>query len=396
MGRDCSELQPGESPPFPFVIGSVRCGLSSMRRWGWAAGRSAAGGAGRSDSCGATSAASRRRRVGFPQRAFHCAMPMDETPPFPFVVGSIRSGTTLLRLMLDAHPLLAIPPESYFPDRLLRRRARYETRSGLDLGRLVEDLLTHPELHHLRDNWKLPADLVRNRLAADRPASLPDAIRALYSLYARVRAKPRYGDKTPVFVLKIDELASVFPESRFVHVIRDGRDVTLSVLSLDHPDHPHGVPAIAKAWAKWVRAGRRAGGRLGAERYREVRYEQLVEDPVAVLRGLCGFLELDYDPAMLRYYEHGLDSIPAHERWQHPHVAEPPSVGLRDWRKSMAADDLAAFEAIAGKSLADAGYARTFRRLPLRSRAKAVGMRVGAFARPKAARLANRRPGRGR
>jgi hypothetical protein len=246
------------------------------------------------------------------------------TPPiFPFVVGCSRSGTTLLRAFLDAHPLLAVPSESHFalaPDsRTVRRALRREPWFAL---------------------WGIAAPDLRGLGGAD-------AVRALFAAYAAAHGKPRYADKTPHYVSHLPALADRFPEARFVHVVRDGRDVALSLLEV--PWGPDDVEGAALHWRRRVLEGRDSG--LGAERYREVRYEALVADPEPELRALVAWLELPYDPTML---ERRPLAVPYPEH--HRRLALAPTPGLRDWRRDMSAADAARFEAVAGDALAELGY----------------------------------------
>src|SRR3954453_9696667 len=196
-------------------------------------------------------------------------------PIFPFVVGCSRSGTTLLRAFLDAHPLLAVPSESHFalaPDsRTVRRALRRDPWFGL---------------------WGIETPGLRGLDAAD-------AVRALFAAYAAAQGKPRYADKTPHYVSHLPALAARFAEARFVHVVRDGRDVAQSLLEV--PWGPDTVQEAAAVWRRRVLEGRAAAPDLGAGRYREVRYEARVADPEAELRGLAAWLELPYDAAMLAY-----------------------------------------------------------------------------------------------
>jgi hypothetical protein len=175
---------------------------------------------------------------------------MPERPPFPFIVGSGRSGTTLLRLMLEQHPDLAIPPESYFPISLRHREPRYVSSGGFDLGRYASDLL---ENVRFRD-WKLD-QMVRDRLSGVEPIDWAEAIRRTFALYAERERKPRYGDKTPWFIMRIDELSTMFPEARFVHLIRDGRDVALSI---------RGMSWAPPGCRRWRSSGRSASAPAGA------------------------------------------------------------------------------------------------------------------------------------
>jgi hypothetical protein len=287
---------------------------------------------------------------------------MAERPPFPFIVGSGRSGTTLLRLMLEQHPDLAIPPESYFPISMRHRERRYVTPRGFDLGRFGDDVLGNPRFR----DWTLDDDDVRARLSGVHPIDYPEAIRRTFALYAERQGKPRYGDKTPWFILRIDELSDMFPEARFVHLVRDGRDVALSIREMSWG--PSRIPALAEFWAKRIRAGRRAGARLGDRRYLELRYEDLVEDPSRELKRVSDFLDLDFRDEMLDYPERAPSAVLPREREQHRHLSRTVTKGLRDWRTQMRPADVAVFEAVAGRELAACGYERTVTRPSLAAR----------------------------
>jgi hypothetical protein len=272
---------------------------------------------------------------------------------FPFIVARGRSGTTLLRAMLDTHPDMAIPNESHFVVQLARRRSRYETASGFQVRRFTSDLLDHWAFKR----WGLPADDVIAAYEVAPPTDCASAIRTLYAAYANHHGKSRYGDKTPSYVMNIDLLAAMFAEARFVHLIRDGRNVAMSYLDADFGSKTLGQAALY--WGRFVRAGRAAGARLGSTRYLEVRYEDLVEQPERVLGEVCAFVGLTYDPSMLRYYERAgsLDSQTALTS-HHPNLFKPPTAGMRDWRRDLPPHKVAVFEALAGDLLDELGYER--------------------------------------
>lgn len=208
------------------------------------------------------------------------------------------------------------------------------------------------------------------------PVDYPDAVRRLFALAARLAGKTRYGNKTPVHVLRIRRMASLFPESRFVHVIRDGRDVALSFFDVEFG--PDTVEGAALRWKRYVSRGRHAGRELGAGRYLEVRYEDLLDEPEEVVGSLCRFLSLSYDEAMLRYFERSDEIVGRIRQSQyHTRLSLPPTKGLRNWRTHMAARDVARFEALAGGLLSDLGYERATPRVhpgvAAAARARAVG-----------------------
>jgi len=282
--------------------------------------------------------------------------------PFPFIVGVIRSGTTLLRLMLNAHPELAIPPESYFPLKLAPLRRRYERPEGFATERFVLDLDSDPRAEDFRRNWELDLDVVRRALASDPPIDYSDAVRALYRAYATSKGKCRYGDKTPYFVMRMPELVGLFPEARFIHLIRDGRDVACSLVERGLWQAKDFTQA-AHLWREWIEKGRSSGLRLGPERYVEIHYEDLVRDPDGTLRRVCDFIEIEYSQGGT-YLDHALAEIPAHEHHQHPNITLAPTPQIRDWRSEMSASDLAMFEAIAGGTLTQLGHQRAFEEFP--------------------------------
>jgi hypothetical protein len=276
--------------------------------------------------------------------------PRRESPPL-FVVGSGRSGTTMLRLMMDAHPDFAIPPESHFIPRMWAIRDRYRRGGRLDAMALAEDLF--PQFRFRE--WKIPADAVRRRIEKLDDPSFAGVMDAFFLAYAGEHGATRWGDKTPGYVLEMDLLAELWPDARFVHLFRDGRDVALSFLQRKWARH---LPEAAELWAYRSETGRRAGQKLGPGRYLEVRYESLVDDGEAELARICAFIGLDLRPEMLRYYERKGDVLSEKEQRHHEHEGKPPTKGLRDWRTEMSPRDVAVFEAIAGETLTAFGYER--------------------------------------
>jgi len=277
-------------------------------------------------------------------------MPAAEVPLI--VLGVRRSGTTLLRVMLDRNPALAVPDESYFVPQLARRH-----RGTVDPVSFVDDLRRLPTLLE----WGLSPDAVASRL---RPGmTTGEAIGAVFETYGAERGKSRWGDKTPLYMQHLELLERLFPSAVFVHLIRDGRDAALSFLSVsdgimtERWGHPRDAAGFAAQWATEVRAARALGARLGRERYLELRYEALVAEPEAELRRVCSFAGLGYDDAMLGYVGQTDSARKEHQQ----RLNEPPRVGVRDWSTEMTAEDRVAFESVAGDVLAALGYPVTER-----------------------------------
>ena len=293
-------------------------------------------------------------------------------PPL-FVLGVRRSGTTLLRVMLDRHPALAVPDESYFiPTLAARHRGRIEApRFCADAARIAT----------LRDWAVRPADVA----ARLRPgATAADGIAAIYEAYAAARGKERWGDKTPMYLSRLGLLYRLFPTALYVHVVRDGRDAARSFLEMpaglvtESWAHPRDAAGFACQWRTEVRDAVALGRRLGPARYLELRYERLTADPDGELRAVAAFAGLEFDPAMLAYP----GTLDLAAKPHQARLAQPPTAGVRDWRTEMPAADVAAFEAIAGDTLAACGYEVADRgppRAPARARLAAYRARLAAW-----------------
>jgi hypothetical protein len=264
--------------------------------------------------------------------------------------------------MLNANPELAVPPESHFLRSVAKRPRSYTPRS------LVEHALRS---ERFRD-WALEERRVWESFDQVGPRSLAEATDVLYTCYAEANGKLRWGDKTPPYVMIVEQLASLLPAARFIHLIRDGRDVALSFSSVSFGPRNDPV-AQAIFWRNRVEAGRRAGESLGNERYFELRYEDLVARPEDELRRLCAFVDLAFDPMMLRHHETAGHSIPESRRLFHASVEKPLTANLRDWRTRMTTNDVAWFEAIAGDLLSAVGY-----ELSGSAKPRGAWLRVGA------------------
>lgn len=287
------------------------------------------------------------------------------------VLGVSRSGTTLLKEMLDRHSALAIPTESYFVPQLWDRHGERPERAAFleDVGRLAR----------IRE-WGVTPDAVAERLPKE-PA-FADAIGAVYRAYADLRGKPRYGDKTPSYMQRLDVLERAFPGALYVHLVRDGRDAALSFLAMKRRPRfnwarPRGLLSFAAQWRRELEAARAFGARLGAGRYRELRYEDLVADPERELRGVCEFLGLEFEPGLLEYHR----DVDATSLVDHPKLAEPPGAGRSDWRTQLEPGQQESFEAVAGPLLDAYGYERRFPRPSAAAQARAVAERAALAAR---------------
>ncbi|GAA1882360.1 sulfotransferase family protein [Lapillicoccus jejuensis] len=218
---------------------------------------------------------------------------MTEATPRPiFVVGCQRSGTTMLRLMLDSHPRIACGPETRFLEDL-------ERVTGSDWKRLQQ-------FGFPREEW-----LARMRAFFG----------GIQDDYAASKGKARWADKSPRYALHMPFLHEVFPDAQFVHVIRDGRDVAVS--HRKRFGYWSSVKSSVK-WPRYIKAARTAGAAMPADSYHELRYDDLVGDPERTLRDLLAFLGEDWDDGVLDFVGKKHD-VP--DRYHRQHAARTASAG---------------------------------------------------------------------
>src|SRR5262245_34435300 len=283
--------------------------------------------------------------------------------PFVFLVGCARSGTTLLQRVVDAHPRIAITPEMHWITDFFRGR-KWLGRHGRVTSEQVAGMVEHKRFRQ----FEFSPEQFQGLLGSADPLSYRQFLEGIFGLYSRIKGKGLVGNKTPAYVRRIPNLHSIWPEAKFVHLIRDGRDVCLSVLNWDHSYKTAGRYSIwaedpvttTALWWEWkVRFGRQGEQLLGRALHYEMRYEDLVSRQDDACARLCEFLRLPYDAAMLRFHEGRTRNEPgldAKKAWL------PITPGLRNWRTQMPAEDVERFEAAAGELLDELGYPRVFPR----------------------------------
>jgi hypothetical protein len=276
-----------------------------------------------------------------------------------------RSGTTLLRLMLDAHPDLAIPPETHFVPQLIKTTRKR--------GVSCEEAHAVVTGHRQWGDFGLDSGALLERYCALDQIEPEATVRTFFELYAEREGRPRWGDKTPNYVKRMKQIDRTIPEARFIHMIRDGRDAALSRFKRALKEPPP-METVAGRWVKKIEGARADGEQLG--HYMELQYESLVRDTETELRRVCEFIELPWDPSILRYYERAADrlaemtrDLPAeegkpmrpadHRKQAHLLTSKPPDPSrLARWKDELDPEQNLTFERVAGELLDELGYER--------------------------------------
>lgn len=271
--------------------------------------------------------------------------------PF-FVVGAQRSGTTMLRLMLNRHSRLCVPFESVFIPHFYRRLTEFDNLEQIaNMQRLLDEIAADP--------WVIKGKLIPDKtgVLARMPHNYPELVDAIFSTLASSQGKTRWGDKTPTYVEDIDVLWDMFPGCRIVHLVRDGRDVAQSLRLLSWGSR--NLLKTASDWRWKVMLGRKMG-RMIPNNYLEIRYEDLVINSEATLRIICDHIGgVAFEPEMLNYFDTAKDSMPeASLRWHMSSVNQPDKSKVQQWKDRMSVNDQILFDEVAGDILDLFGYER--------------------------------------
>jgi hypothetical protein len=186
-----------------------------------------------------------------------------------FIIGCARSGTTLLRMMLDSHPHIS---------------AGAETKFLPDMDRMVKRWNVAEKFGFSQD------DVVRR---------MRDFYGSIQADYMRSRGKVRWVEKSPVYTLHLDLIEQMYPDAQYIHLVRDARDVVAS--TKDRWGWRAALGTALRKWRLYVITARAFGAKVGPERYHELRYEDLVAEPEAKMRAVLEFLGEPWDLAVLEY-----------------------------------------------------------------------------------------------
>jgi Sulfotransferase family len=297
---------------------------------------------------------------------------MGDNSPF-FIVGAGRSGTTLLRLILTGHSRLHILPETWFIRSLVQRFPLHGVLTPAEVDEAVKIIVEH----YRWPDMEISSEDFRQWAGSLIDPTLSDVVGLVYRHHLARSGKPRFGDKTPNYFAIIPQLSELFPGARFIHLIRDGRDVAISSIDAgwaryyEHDTFP---------WSLAMASRRSYRGTTYEAQILDVRYEDLMRSPEETVRRICSFLGEAFEPAMLEYQQRS-DLVPARERRIHPKLEEPISpdaVGV--WRRKLRFVECFTIEACLHRDLEGLGYSLRFSSRMVRPFLAATGWTLFAMA----------------
>lgn len=276
-----------------------------------------------------------------------------------FIIGNPRSGTSLLRSLLNVHPQVCVAPECGF---LLWLRPAWTDRTW-DADAWSRFAL---EVHACRkfETWGIPIAALERELMAAKPASFPEAAGVVYATYARVRGKNNaiWGDKNNYYIGQVPEIRSMYPASKFIHIVRDVRDVACSYMELAHkaqgvqyrPELPQDAEAIAR---EWTRNNQAAMAALDGAVQVLIRYEDLVAEPATAVNTLFRHLGLEpLDHMDANSHVGNLDEPLEFLHWKAKLTSPVDKASVGRFHKDLAAQDVRRIEAVAAALMDRFGY----------------------------------------
>lgn len=279
-----------------------------------------------------------------------------------FLFGMERSGTTLLSMLVGAHPEIAVPLATaglwYSFDK--RQKEYNRLRDPNDLRRLVDDIIAHDRIQR----WDERLD-VEDVLPRCQTGDYSTVVAAFHSAYARAKGKSLWANMDIATLDQLHRANELFPDAKFVHIYRDARDVALS--NLETPYSKGNLAECADNWSRRLTLNFRMGRILGPDRYLAVSYEDVIQKPESTLGEVCDFVGVKYSHSMLQYGGDAAAKVPKDRQWLWLNMdGSLDRSAVQRWRRDMPTSKRIVVERYAGRLLDELGY-EVYRPLPWRA-----------------------------
>ena len=272
--------------------------------------------------------------------------------PF-FIIGSGRSGNTLLRSILSGSSDISIPPESY---RLPFAIKRFHIFSNRNWKYVLSEVLS--EFKNCKEfyTWDISLEDVHNRLENidESKRTLSNIFDELFCTYAEKHSlgSKVWGDKTPMNTLYLNWIGDVFPQSKFIHIIRDGRDVVSSYLKMGRYDS---ILEAANRWINSIELAQAFGSKI-KENYMEILYEDLVTNPDKSIKEVCAFLDINYNSDILDHTSQ-VEKLGDTDKSHHANLSKPiSSESIGKWKHNLSESDQESITRLLQNPLRRLGY----------------------------------------
>lgn len=278
-----------------------------------------------------------------------------------FILGNPRSGTSLLRLMLDTHTDICIPPESHFFLWLEEKYGDWEINM---LDNYLNDLFASTKF----ETWSLNRENLKLYLEQKQIKSYAQLNSIIYSYYAYVKNKDIkfWGDKNSLWIEKLSKINKYYPQAYYIHIIRDGRDVACSYKDLNKkqsksqyaPNLPSKIEVIAKDWVKNIEAIDVFLTHIDINNKIVIHYEDLITNTKSTLRKVLNKIDLDPVEVQMEYYKKPKTEIEpeAFFDWKEK-LTKPPDVkNIGKYQQELSNKEIEIFNNLAKSTLSKYHY----------------------------------------
>ncbi len=281
-----------------------------------------------------------------------------------YIIGNPRSGTSLLRLMLTSHPNINIPPECHFFLWLEDKYKNWTNQDPTDL--LLKDIFQSRKF----ETWGLNLEEMGEYLLSKKAKTYSEVVTGVYQFYGIKAGKEEikiWGDKNKLWKEKLRTILHYFPESKFIHLVRDGRDVACSFKELANrnlksiyaPKLPSEIGEIAERWKLNVNFITEFISELDERNVKVIRYEDLIFSTKATLVDISDFLKIEFDDSMLNYSVKSKTSVyePVEFlKWKEKLNEAPDRDNVGRYKKFLTKDEVSRFESVCYNELLRFSY----------------------------------------
>lgn len=276
----------------------------------------------------------------------------DKNPPI-FIIGNPRSGTTLFRLMLSAHPNIYIAQECGFLEYFYDKYKNFDGQKKI-IDNFIEDVLNSKKIEF----WNLDKNGLKEFIYNKSPNSYKELAASVYEYYGKKNYpnKSRWGDKNNYYLHHIEKIYNIYPEAQFLHIVRDGREVVRSYLDLKKnennskyaPDLPKTIRTAIKDWVHNLSEINASFKKINSDNIFEFRYEDLVVNPKETLLKICNFLNEPFSKNMIYYNKNNIDKEPQEfDEWKKTLDKGLVKTKIDKWKNKLNNNEVKTIEEIA-------------------------------------------------
>ncbi len=284
-----------------------------------------------------------------------------------FILGNPRSGTSLFRLMLNSHSMINATPECGFLHWWYKKYADWDCSCVLSnrLDEYISDLASSKRI----EDWKMDYTLLKEKIIQEKPENYAKLGELVYTFYGEQKGKKAkvIADKNNYYINHFNDLNEIWPDAKYILVVRDGRDVACSYLNMEtlvtnspyKPKLSTDIKTIAKEWLTNNQNILSFSESLINSQFMVIRYEDFVTDSALYLTKVCHFLGLNFEPEMLNYFiknakeqDEPLSSLD----WKKKTLEKPDKENIGKYKMELEKESIVEFNAIATDLLQKFNY----------------------------------------